>query len=151
MSASIWTHAFRKVKYGFQASFSDTFISDALIRHRYSENLYFRYLFRHRYSENVKSVFNVAFSLKPFDLGPCVFPGYFGFGVLDFPGISYDNVAFTNPHSPFFRSRDPAHADNPVHTLKCYPFSAEQTRNRCQDFISVLTGGSYSGYFKVIA
>ena len=72
-----------------------------------------------------KSVIKVAFPFKPFNLGPCVFPGYFGFGVLDFPWIGYDNVAFSNPHSLLFGARNPAHADNSIHTLKCYPFRAE--------------------------
>ena len=74
--------------------------------------------------ENFKSVLNVAFPFKPFYLGPCVFPGYFSFRVLYFPGIGYDNIAFMNPHSLLFRARDSAHADNSIHTLKRYPFRA---------------------------
>jgi hypothetical protein len=87
----------RKVKYGLQASLLSA----------------------------LKSVLKVAFPLKPFYLGPCVFPGYISFGVLDFPWIGYDNVAFSNPHLLIFRAWNSAHADNPVHTLKCYPFRAK--------------------------
>jgi len=100
---------YRKVKYGFQASFQIPFqipLSGILFG-------------------ALKSVLNVAFPLKPFDLGPCVFPGYFGFGVLDFPWIGYDNVAFSNPHLFMFGARDSAHTDNTVHALKRYPFRAE--------------------------
>ena len=75
--------------------------------------------------DTLRSVLKVAFSLKPFDLGPCVFPGYFGFGILDFPWIGYDNIAFSNPHLLLFRARNSAHADNSVHTLKCHPFRAK--------------------------
>ena len=71
-----------------------------------------------------KLVLNVAFSLKPFDLGPCVFPGYFSFAVLNFPWIGYDNIAFSNPHLLMFGAWNSAHADNSIHTLKCYPFRA---------------------------
>ncbi len=111
---STQTRSCRKVKYIFQASFLDAFISDTYIKHLYSDTF-----------RSIKSIRNVAFSLKPFDLGSCVFPGYFGFGVLDFPGIGYDNIAFVNPHSLLFRARYPSHADNSIHTLKCYPFRAE--------------------------
>lgn len=109
--ASTWIRPCRKVKYGFQASFSDTFILDTFIGYLYSGIL--------------NSVIEVAFPFKPFDLGPCIFPGYFGFTVLDFPWIGYDNVAFSNPHSLLFRAWNPAHAHNPIHTLKCYPLRAE--------------------------
>ena len=96
----------RKVKYGFQASFQIPF-SDTFIKHLYLVPV---------------SVLKVAFPLKPFDLRPSVFPGYFGFGVLDFPWIGYDNIAFSNPHLLLFRARNSTHADNSIHTLKCYPF-----------------------------
>src|SRR6202142_1710239 len=100
-----------------------------LFRYLYFGYLYFGYLyFRYLYQASLfgafKSVLKVAFSLKPFDLGPCVFPGYFGFGVLDFPWIGYDNVAFSNPHLLMFGAWNSAHADNSIHTLKCYSFRA---------------------------
>ena len=60
LSVSIGTRFCRNAKYGFQASFSDTFILDTFI----SDTL---------------SVLNVAFPLKPFNLGSCIFPDYFGF------------------------------------------------------------------------
>lgn len=96
----------------FRHLFSDTFISVT-------------YLMLGILFDNFKSVLNVAFTFKPFYLGPCVFPGYFSFRVLYFPGIGYDNIAFMNPHSLLFRARDSAHADNSIHTLKRYPFRAK--------------------------
>ncbi len=98
-----------------------------------------------------RSVLNVALSFKPFDLGPCIFPSNVGFGILDFPWVNDNNIAFTNPHFFMFGAWDPTHSDNSVHTLECYPFRTEQTCDCCQDFISVLAGTSYPGYFRSIS
>lgn len=129
---------------------SKMWISGIFFRYLYFRYLYFRYLSGALFSA-LKSVLEVAFPLKPFDLGSCVFPCYIGFGVLYFPWIGYDNIAFSNPHFLLFRARNSAHADNSVHTLKCYSFWAKQTCNRSQNFISVPTGDSDPGYFRGIS